>query len=101
MRTDLIRQKAAMRAAGFEPWDPAVLQPRCSVPAVATTVAAGGAAGRTDLGRVAVQRFAPMSATSQGAAAALHAVAPASSAAAQRFGRSGSFSGTFRAGPRT
>ena len=98
MRTDLIRHKAAMRAAGYEPGDPSILQLRCTVPAVPTTVAQASA-GPIELGRAGVQRFAPMSATSLGAAAALHAVAPAS-AAAQHFGRSGAFSATFRAGPR-
>ena len=98
MRTDLIRQKAAMRAAGVEPWDPTVLQMRSSVPAIASTVTKSSA-GAIDVGRVATGSSMPMSATCLGTAAAFRAIeAPPSDT--NKFARNGSFSSTWRVKPR-
>ena len=99
MRTDLIRQKAAQRAAGCEPWDPAILHMRHNVPAIATTVAQAAAPGAIALGRVAAERAAPMSATHLGAAAALRAIAPREEGGSS-FARNASFSSTWRVAPR-
>ena len=96
MRTDLIRRKAAMRAAGFEPTDPTILQPRSTVPAIATTVARASD-GPIDLGRTGVSRFAPMSASCQGAAAAFQAIEKPS---ASSFARNATFSSTWKVPPR-
>ena len=100
MRTDLIRQKAAMRAAGVEPWDPTILQMRSSVPAIASTVTKSSA-GAIEVGRVAggSERSVPMSATCLGTAAAFRAIeAPPSDT--NKFARNGSFSSTWRVKPR-
>jgi len=96
MRRDLIRQKTAMRAAGYEPVDPSILQMKNNVPAVAGT-AVKSAGGAVDLGRTSVTRFAPMTATTLGAAAAFREVsAPEQST----FARNSSFSSTWKVKPR-
>lgn len=99
MRTDLIRQKAAMRAAGVEPGDPTILQMRNNVPTIATTVSRASA-GPADLGRADFQRFATVTGTSLGAAQAFSAIQPLAPADAANHARSGAFSKTFRIAPR-
>ena len=78
--------------------DATILQMRHNVPAIATTVAKAAAVGAIDLGRAAVERFAPMTATSLGAAAAFQAIQQPTGPA--KFARNGSFSATWKVAPR-
>ena len=93
-RTDLIRQKAACRAAGFEPWDPTVLQMKNNVPTVTKTVV-NVDSGPVDLGRTAMSRFTTLTGTTLGASAALQEVQPRVSGGPS-FSRNSSFSSTFK-----
>lgn len=97
LRTDLIRQKAAMRAAGYEPWDPTVMAMKNNLPSISTTVSRVET-GQVELGRATFHPFTSVTGTTLGAAASLRDIQPAS--ARSSFARSGAFSSTFKVAPR-
>jgi len=97
-RTDLIRKKAACRAAGFEPWDPSVFQMKNCVPTVAKTIDSVDS-GAVDLGRTSMNRFVTISGTTLGSSAAMREIQPQVASTGPVFTRNSSFSSTFKLPP--
>lgn len=99
-RTELMREKAKMRAAGVEPWDPPALY-RSALPRVGTTITPPAVGTGMELGRTSDVPLGGRGSTLQGVTMAGTAVASALApprAEAAGFGRSGAFSATFKRG---